>query len=141
MREMKAVSTITLIACALALGCSETPTRPTRAPSVANPTPESTEARGWQDFEASGWNCRAVPNTPVNVCSPPGQPLPVVAIPPAVPPADRPPTVTLKRWINGVFDANVHLVRPEIYNGQTCGSTGQPYTFAAVLGYYECAHG
>jgi hypothetical protein len=47
----------------------------------------------------------------------------------------------LKRWVNGVFDANVLLIRPEIYQGQECGSTGAPYTFAAVLGYFECPHG
>ena len=46
----------------------------------------------------------------------------------------------LKRWRNDVFDANVLLIRPEIYNGQPCGSTGEPYTYIAVLGYYECAH-
>ena len=46
----------------------------------------------------------------------------------------------LKRWRNGVFDANVLLIRPEIYNGQPCGSAGLPYTFIGVLGYFECAH-
>ena len=94
---------------------------------------------GWEHFAAQGWNCRQ-PSAGVTVCSPPGQALPVVAIPPAQPPADRPPTVTLKRWINGVFNANVLLKRPEIYNGQPCESTGAPYTFITVLGYFECAH-
>lgn len=46
----------------------------------------------------------------------------------------------LKRWLNDVFDANVLLIRPENYNGQTCESTGQPYSYVAVLGYFECAH-
>jgi hypothetical protein len=141
MRETTKVSMFALAACAVGLGCSQTPTSPSSPPSAVSTAAGSTEVRGWRDFAAQGWNCRSVPNTPVTVCSPPGQPLPVVAIPPAVPPPDRPPTVTLKRWINGVFDANVHLIRPEIYQGQTCGSTGAPYAFAAVLGYYECAHG
>ena len=147
MREMKAVSTITLMACALALGCGQAPTGPSDPSESPGTAAEARASSGqghphsWQFYDEQGWNCRLVPNTQVHVCSPPGQPLPVVAIPPAVPPADRPPTVLLKRWINGVFDANVHLVRPEIYNGQICGSTGKPYTFAAVLGYFECPHG
>ena len=46
----------------------------------------------------------------------------------------------LKRWRNGVFEANVLLIRTEIYNGQPCESTGQRYTLFAILGYLECAH-
>ena len=94
---------------------------------------------GAMDFKAHGWNCRT-PAPGVVVCSPPGQPLPAVAIPPAQPPADRPPTVMLKRWRDDVFDANVLLIRPEIYTGQHCESTGQPYLYVTVLGYFECAH-
>ena len=36
-----------------------------------------------------------------------------------------------------MFEANVLLIRPEIYKGQPCESTGQPYTFIGVLGYFE----
>jgi hypothetical protein len=135
-------------ACALVTACSQTPTSPTTP--TATPTGMATVAttavssahgtsQGWQDFEARGWNCRT-PVPAVTVCSPPGQPLPVVAIPPAQPPADRPETVMLKRWRNDVFEANVLLIRPEIYNGQPCESTGQPYIYVGVLGYFECAH-
>jgi hypothetical protein len=46
----------------------------------------------------------------------------------------------LKRWRNEVFEANVLLIRPEIYNGQPCESTNQPYIYVGVLGYFECAH-
>ena len=133
---------------ALAAACSQTPTGPTM-PAVT-PTGTATVAAAavssahgtsqtWQDFEARGWNCRT-PVPAVTVCSPPGQPLPVVAFPPAQPPADRAETVMLKRWRNGVFEANVLLIRPEIYNGQPCESTGQPYIYIGVLGYFECAH-
>ena len=134
--------------CALVTACSQSPASPT-APSVTPvsmatvPTAAVSGAHGtnqsWEDFQARGWNCRT-PVPGVAVCSPPGQPLPVVAIPPAQPPADRPETVVLKRWRNDVFDANVLLIRPEIYNGQRCESTGQPYTYVGVLGYFECAH-
>ena len=120
---------------------ADEPDLPTQARPPAIPARRPAPAQSWQDFDAHGWNCRHAANAPgVTVCSPPGQPLPVVAIPPAQPPADRPQTVMLKRWRNGVFDANVLLIRPEIYNGQPCESTGAPYTFVSVLGYFECAH-
>ena len=135
-------------ACALVMACSQTPASPSAQPGASAATATvSTEAvsgaqgtnQTWQDFAARGWNCRT-PAPGVAVCSPPGQPLPVVAIPPAQPPADRPATVVLKRWRNDVFDANVLLIRPEIYNGQICESTGQPYAYIGVLGYFECGH-
>lgn len=138
-------------ACVLAIACSQTAASPTPAsPTTVTPTGTATvptaavsgaqgTSQSWQDFEARGWNCRT-PVPGVAVCSPPGQSLPVVAIPPAQPPADRPETVMLKRWRNDVFEANVLLIRPEVYSGQSCESTGQPYTYIGVLGYFECAH-
>ena len=126
----------------MAVACSQAPPSPIMPTAVATPADSNVQGtnQSWQDFAARGWNCRTPNNGPVTVCSPPNQPLPIVAIPPAQPPADRPETVTLKRWRNDVFDANVLLIRPEIYNGQPCGSTGQPYIFVGVLGYFECAH-
>jgi len=140
-----------LAATALLAACGQTPTSPTQVARVAVTSTGATASSGlavtsqgtkqtWQDFAARGWNCRTPNNGPVTVCSPPGQPLPTVALPPAQPPADRPETVLLKRWRDGVFEANVQLIRPEIYNGQPCESTGVPYSYITVLGYYECAH-
>ena len=130
-------------ACALT-ACNQTPASPASPGAAVTATAASANAQGtnqtWQDFAARGWNCRTPNNGPVTVCSPPNQPLPVVAIPPATPPADRPETILLKRWRNGVFDANVLLIRPEIYNGQICESTNLAYSYIGVLGYYECAH-
>jgi hypothetical protein len=148
-RTVRARLAAGVAACALAAACGQTPptpTMPTVRPSgtatVAIEAVSSAEGtdKSWQDFEARGWNCRTPNNGPVTVCSPPNQPLPTVAIPPAQPPADRPETVMLKRWRNEVFEANVLLIRPEIYSGQRCESTGQPYTYVGVLGYFECAH-
>ena len=129
-------------ACLLGAACGQTPTSPSASAGGATSAALAVQGTGqsWQDFAARGWNCRTPNNGPVTVCSPPNQPLPTVAIPPAQPPADRPETVMLKRWREGVFDATVLLIRPEIYNGQHCESTGQPYVYVTVLGYFECAH-
>ena len=135
-------------ACVVGAACSQSPTSPSGTAGPANTLNVTTGAaayaqgtnQSWQDFQARGWNCRTPNNGPVTVCSSPNQPLPTVAIPPAQPPADRPNTVMLKRWRNDVFEANVLLIRPEIYNGQPCESTGQAYLYVSVLGYFECAH-
>lgn len=144
------VSLATVISAgALAAACSQLPTNPSTT-AVRPMTTASIETdaafnaqnggQSWQDFQARGWNCRTPNNGPVTVCSPPNQPLPTIAIPPAQPPDDRPQTVTLKRWRNGEFEANVLLMRPEIYNGQICEPTGQQFSYIVVLGYFECAH-
>ena len=154
MRELSSTSTIlarvgarsagAAAACALAVACGQTPATPSTVSTATFATAGAISAGGtslsWQDFAARGRNCRTPNNGPVTVCSPPNQPLPVVAIPPAQPPEDRPETLLLKRWRNGEFEANVLLIRPEIYNGQPCSSTGQAYTYVGVLGYFECAH-
>lgn len=142
--ELSRGLTAAVAACALAIGCSKSPTSPNESASPVAATSASGTAQAapdtWQFYAAHGWNCRTPGGGPVTVCSPPGQPLPVPAFPPAVPPDNRPPTVMLKRWRNEVFEANVHLIRPEIYQGQLCQPTGEPYVYAAILGYYECAH-
>lgn len=127
----------------LAAGCSRAPASPTAPAAHPTGTAAATAqgtSQSWQDFQAHGWNCRTPGGGPVTVCSPPGQPLPTPAFPPDEPPDDRPPTVMLKRWRDGVFEANVLLIRPELYNGQLCEPTDEPYVWAAVLGYFECAH-
>jgi hypothetical protein len=145
-RAVRASLAASVAACALGVACSQTPT----APTLPNVSATATDAvvgvanaqgtnQSWEHFAAHGWNCRT-PVPGVTVCSPPGEPLPAVVIPPAQPPADRPPTVVLKRWVNGVFNANVLLIRPETYNGQPCASTGQAFTYVERLGYFECAH-
>ena len=41
---------------------------------------------------------------------------------------------------NGTFIGTEILLRTDIYNGQMCESTGEPYVFRAPIGYYECVH-
>ena len=141
-RRASGILLATVLACMLSAACGQPPGSPSTTAVGASSAALAVQGTGqsWQDFAARGWNCRTPNNGPVTVCSPPNQPLPVVAIPPVQPPPDRPETVILKRWRNGVFEANVLLIRPEIYNGQRCESTGEPYLYVTVLGYFECAH-
>jgi hypothetical protein len=93
-----------------------------------------------EDFVDHGWFCgpSIVPGR--IVCLPPQHTFPVRAVPPDLPPADRPMTVRLLAWDNGVFAGVILLIRPEVYAGQPCSSTGQAYDYRSLIGYYECVH-
>ena len=81
-----------------------------------------------------GWSCRVTP-AGTTACSPPGRGLPVFGAP-----EDRPPT-----YLVHVFDTATseylgfgRLIRPDLYEGQTCPSTGDAYVYRDLIGYYEC---
>jgi hypothetical protein len=85
-----------------------------------------------------GWTCRVPPVPNRIVCSRPNQGFPTLGTPP---PADRPASFTFMVFdANGTFTGTEILLRTDIYNGQTCESTGAPYAFRAPIGYYECVH-
>jgi len=72
------------------------------------------------------------------VCSHPNQGLPPFADPP---PADRPASFSFLIFDGtGSFVGTEVLLRTDLYKGQVCESTGQPYDFVEVIGYYECVH-
>jgi hypothetical protein len=80
------------------------------------------------------WSCRVTP-VGSTACSPPGRGLPVFGAP-----EDRPPS-----YLVHVFDTATseypgfsRMIRTDLYQGQTCPSTGTPYTHLPHIGYYEC---
>ena len=81
-----------------------------------------------------GWSCRVTP-VGTTACSPPGRGLPVFGAP-----EDRPPS-----YLVHVFDTATseylgfsRMIRTDLYQGQTCPSTGAAYTYLPHIGYYEC---
>ncbi len=140
---------------AASAGCSDdrNPVRPSGVPTgISSPAVSgvSTGQPTAAELTARGWTCFIPPPFPTRtVCSHPNQGFP--AIPP---PADRPATYNLWRFENGQFVGTTLLIRPDLYcgadvtdaagtckrEGATCESTGNPYFFAAVIGYYECLH-
>jgi hypothetical protein len=132
----------------MAAGCSQSPA----APSMTAPTATGAESGSAAtmamsqasltpaDLEARGWDCRPVPFNPTRVtCSRPNQLHPVL-LPGPPPPEDRPASITLLDFENGVFVGTLVLIRSDLYRGQPCSSTGDVYTFIARIGYYECRH-
>ena len=90
------------------------------------------------DLTNRGWTCFRPPVGDRIVCSRPNQGFPTVAIPP---PADRPATFTFFFFdAAGRFVGTELLIRTDLYNGQPCESTGEPYVFVPFIGYYECVH-
>jgi hypothetical protein len=140
--------------CSVALatiGCGTSPVSPTSAQAAPQQS-ASTAAQpsGGLDVESAnasvtpdklaerGWTCRVPPVPNRIVCSRPNQGFPTLGTPP---PADRPASFTFMVFDgNGTFTGTEILLRTDIYNGQRCESTGEPYVFRAPIGYYECVH-
>jgi len=90
------------------------------------------------DLVARGWTCVTPPTPNRIVCSHPHQGFPVFGNPP---PEDRPASYSL--WMfdgAGNFIGPYTLLRSDLYQGQPCDGTGQPWIHRAPVGYYECVH-
>jgi hypothetical protein len=92
------------------------------------PTPATLAAAGWDCFQTPPF---VVP--PRTVCANPGLGRPFPANP------DPPPAYTLPTFdLSGNYLGKVHLVRADLYRGQSCEPAGNPYVFRAAIGYFEC---
>jgi hypothetical protein len=120
------------------------------APGLTGPLAAPGRPLSPADLVAHGWSCFTPPPFPTRTeCSHPNQGFPRIP-----PPADRPPTFTLWRFENGQFAGTLLVIRPDLHcgadvtdpagtctrNAPTCGSTGEPYVFVPVIGYYTCLH-
>lgn len=85
-----------------------------------------------------GWSCRQPPIPNRIVCSTPDQGFPVAGNPP---PADRPSTFSFLAFDGeGRFIGPQLLIRSDLYHGQRCGPSEEPYILRPPIGYYECVH-
>lgn len=144
-----------LVACALlGIGCSATPTQPTSADAATSQSTSSAAAAPGQaavvaqaaaanlnptDLTSRGWSCRPAP-PPIQAltgCSHPNQGFPSFD----TAPQDRPATFTLLMFDGaGNFIGTLILLRTDLYHGQVCESTGEPYFSRPLIGYSECLH-
>jgi hypothetical protein len=81
-----------------------------------------------------GWSCRVTP-AGTTACSPPGRGLPVFGAP-----EDRPPSylVHVFNTATSEYLGFSRMIRTDLYQHQTCPSTGADYTYLPHIGYYEC---
>jgi hypothetical protein len=108
------------------------------AVAAAAPATQSARAQGVtpEALIAAGWDCFQTPPIVVPariVCANPGVGRPIPGNP------DPPPAYNLPTFdLTGTYLGTVHLVRADLYQGQLCQQSGEPYVFRAPIGYYEC---
>ena len=142
--RFRAPAAVGVLACSIiASGCGQGPTAPSQSAATWNNVDPvlmvQADHLSIEGLEARGWDCRPAPVNPaIQTCSHPNQLHPVL-LPDGLPP-DRPPSITLLVFINGVFTGTNLLIRSDLYHGQMCKSTEAPYRFIGRIGYYECLH-
>jgi hypothetical protein len=128
----------------VAIGCGESTGPVSPSPLQGAPTSElggpdafaSAAQLNPTDLGTRGWTCFQPPVPNRIVCSRPNQGRPAFGNPP---PEDRPATFTFLVFDgSGLFVGTELLIRTDLYNGQLCESTRQPYIFRGAIGYYEC---
>ena len=160
-RQFNTALSRVLLAAAIVSGCGGSPTSPT-SPQAPTPTNTAGTVAGTvaanhdrphvaiitaahevsaahlnpTELETRGWTCFQPPVPNRIVCGRPNQGRPTIGNPP---PDDRPATFTFLVFDgSGLFVGTELLIRTDLYNGQPCESTGQPYILRALIGYYEC---
>ena len=142
-----------LIGVFLTGACTPSPISPTRpadaasaaprfsgesADEVANASGQNSAALTPSMLLERGWTCRQPPIPNRVICSRPNQGFPVAGNPP---PADRPATFTFLAFDGaGAFIGTQLMIRSDLYQGQRCGPSEEPFILRAPIGYYECVH-
>ena len=82
----------------------------------------------------ANWDCQE--RVPGRIsCAPPGIGLPPI---PSLGESGRPVRQVAVFLVDGTPLGMAHFVRTDLYHGQTCTFTGQPFVLRALIGYYEC---
>jgi hypothetical protein len=138
---------LALAAAGVLAGCSDKPEVTAVDSELASPvgmvkslTTNQAELQGTtlDGLRSAGWDCQ--PRGPLLFisCAPPGIGLP--PIPPPVGEVGRPVYHLAVFAPDGTPFGSAHFLRADLYHGQTCAFTGQPFVFRAIIGYYECSN-
>ena len=132
-RSRVALCPLLLLTAALG-GCSS-PTAPAHADGMTSATSQS-ELQGTtlDRLRNAGWDCQQRGPTFIS-CAPPGIGLPPI---PSLGADGRPVYQLAVFGLDGTPIGTAHFVRADLYRGQTCAFTGQPFVLRAIIGYYEC---
>ncbi|HKU60208.1 MAG TPA: hypothetical protein VJQ44_03245 [Gemmatimonadales bacterium] len=121
--------TITLDACSSPTGSSDRDTVEDAATSQVE-----LQAATLDQLRNANWDCQQRGPSAI-ACAPPG-----IGLPP-IPPlgVNGRPVYELSIFgLDGTPLGTTHFLRADLYAGQTCAFTGQPYVFREIIGYYEC---
>jgi hypothetical protein len=121
---------------AVAVDACSSPTAPAESDAFAYiPTSQAgLQGTTLDQLRSAGWDCQQRGPTAI-ACAPPG-----IGLPPIPPLGEngRPVYELAVFTLDGTPIGTAHFVRADLYHGQTCAFTGQPFVLRALIGYYEC---
>jgi hypothetical protein len=85
-------------------------------------------------LRSANWDCQQRGPSFIS-CAPPGIGLPPI---PSLGENGRPEYQLAVFALDGTPIGSAHFLLADLYQGQTCAFTGQPFVFRAIIGYYEC---
>lgn len=92
------------------------------------------QASTLESLQNANWDCQQ--RVPGRIaCAPPGIGLPPI---PPLGQNGRPVHKVFVFAVDGTPIGSATFLRPDLYHGQTCVFTGQPFVFRPIIGYYEC---
>jgi hypothetical protein len=124
-----------LLFLAVAVSACSSPSAPADADGLTPATSQSQlQGTTLDRLRSANWDCQQRGPTFIS-CAPPGLGLP--PIPPLG--VDGRPVYELAVFaLDGTPVGSAHFLRADLYHGQTCAFTGQPFVLRAIIGYYEC---
>jgi hypothetical protein len=125
-----------LLFLAVAAGGCSSPTGSADRDAATNLPTSPAELQGTtlDGLQSAGWDCQQ--RTPSSIsCAPPGIGLPPI---PPLGESGRPVYELAVFTVDGTPLGTAHFLRADLYHGQTCAFTGEPFVFRARIGYYEC---
>jgi hypothetical protein len=125
-----------LVPMAAACSDSSAPTASADADALANVATVQTALQGvtLESLQNANWDCQQ--RVPGRIaCAPPGIGLPPI---PPLGQNGRPVHKVFVFLLDGTPVGSAIFLRPDLYHGQTCVFTEQPFVFRPIIGYYEC---
>jgi hypothetical protein len=138
MHHSALVPAAVLVALTLSCGEQPTPAESAGAPQSILRTDQNPNAAlqgtTLDGLRNAGWDCQQ--RGPLFIsCAPPGIGLPPI---PSLGEDGRPVYELAVFELDGTPIGSAHFLRADLYHGQTCAFTGQPFVFREIIGYYEC---
>jgi hypothetical protein len=125
-----------LLFLAVAVDACSSPTASADRDAVKNLATSQAELQGTtlDQLRSANWDCQQ--RVPLFIsCAPPGIGLPPI---PSLGEDGRPVYEIAVFGLDGTSVGTAHFLRADLYHGQTCAFTGEPFVFRAIIGYYEC---
>jgi len=127
-----------LLCLAVTVNACSSPTAPTGAGAGAlkNVATGQADLTGTtlERLRNANWDCQQRGPTFIS-CAPPGIGLPPI---PSLGENGRPVYELAVFGLDGTPIGTAHFLRADLYRGQACAFTGQPFVFREIIGYYEC---